>query len=71
MQKMIGQATNEHLEVFTNTSGDRIVSRLVTRGTNNGIFGTPADGAEIAFSFLPPSESQRSDRIEADFRTAS
>ena len=39
MQQTIGEATNEHLEVFANAAGDRIVSRWVTRGTNNGMFG--------------------------------
>jgi len=50
LQKTIGDATNEHLEVFSNASGDRIVSRWITRGTNNGMFGLPADGAKIAFT---------------------
>jgi predicted ester cyclase len=50
MQKTIIGATNEHLEVFTNASGDRIVSRWITRGANNGMFGLPADGALVEFS---------------------
>jgi len=50
MQQMISDATNEHLEVFTNTTGDRIVSRWTTRGANNGIFGLPADGRPISFT---------------------
>lgn len=50
MQKAITGATNEHLEVFTNASGDRIVSRWITRGANNGIFGLPPDGAPVEFS---------------------
>jgi hypothetical protein len=50
MQRTIGGATNEHLEVFTNASGDKIVSRWMTRGVNNGVFGLPADGRPIAFS---------------------
>jgi predicted ester cyclase len=41
---------NEHLEVFTNASGDRVVSRWITRGANNGMFGLPADGALVEFS---------------------
>jgi predicted ester cyclase len=50
MQKTIKGATNKHLEVFTNAAGDRIVSRWITRGTNNGMFGLPADGALVEFS---------------------
>ena len=50
MQSTIGGATNEHLEVFTNEAGDRVVSRWVTRGTNNGMFGLPADGKPVCFT---------------------
>jgi predicted ester cyclase len=50
MQKTVGNATNEHLELFSNAAGDRIVSRWVTRGTNQGLFGLPADGRPIAFT---------------------
>jgi predicted ester cyclase len=50
MQSTIGGATNEHLELFTSSSGDRVVSRWVTRGTNNGIFGLPAGQEPIAFT---------------------
>jgi hypothetical protein len=50
MQALIADATNEHLEIITNATGDRVVSRWVTRGRNNGMFGFPADQAEIAFT---------------------
>ena len=50
MQKTVRMATNEHLEVFTNASGDRVVSRWVTRGFNNGMFGLPASGEPVEFS---------------------
>lgn len=50
MQRSVGAATNEHLEVFTSSSGDRVVSRWITRGTNDGMFGLPADGRSVAFS---------------------
>lgn len=50
MQQTVGNATNEHLEVFTNATGDRVVSRWITRGTNEGMFGLPADGRSVAFS---------------------
>lgn len=50
MQSTVVEATNEHLEVFTNAAGDRVVSRWMTRGYNNGMFGLPADGKPVAFS---------------------
>ena len=50
MQETVDEATNEHLEVFTNESGDRVVSRWVTRGVNRGLFGLPADGRSFAFT---------------------
>jgi len=50
MQTTIGNATNEHLDVFANEQGDRVVSRWICRGTNEGMFGLPADGAPISFS---------------------
>lgn len=50
MQQAVGAAKNEHLEVFTNETGDRVVSRWITRGFNNGMYGLPADGRPIAFT---------------------
>lgn len=50
MQKLVGNATNQHLELFTNAAGDRVVSRWITRGVNNGMFGLPADGQPIEFT---------------------
>ena len=50
MQGSIGDAANEHLEIITNASGDRVVSRWITRGRNNGMFGLPADGRPVAFT---------------------
>jgi predicted ester cyclase len=50
MQKTVLQATNEHLELFTNAAGDRVVSRWRTRGLNNGMFGLPADQRPISFT---------------------
>ena len=49
-QKLVGHARNEHVEVFTDATGDRVVSRWVTRGTNNGVFGLPADGRAFSFT---------------------
>lgn len=50
MQRTVGAATNEHVELFTNATGDRVVSRWITRGTNNGMFGLDADGRSVAFT---------------------
>ena len=50
MQQHIPDAANEHLEVFTNAAGDRVVSRWVTRGSNHGLFGLPADGAPVEYT---------------------
>jgi hypothetical protein len=50
MQQQIRDAANEHLEVFTNAADDRVVSRWITRGFNNGIFGLPADQSPISFT---------------------
>ena len=50
MQAVVGGATNEHLEVFTNAGGDRVVSRWITRGRNQGIFGLPRNDQPIEFT---------------------
>ena len=50
MQETVRMATNEHVEVFTNASGDRVVSRWMTRGFNNGMFGLTANDEPVEFS---------------------
>jgi hypothetical protein len=50
MQKLVRKATNEHLELFTNATGDRVVWRWVTRGFNNGIFGLPPNNEPVEFT---------------------
>lgn len=45
-------ATNRVLDVFANPTGDRVVSRWVCTGSNNGLFGLPPDGREVSFSGL-------------------
>ncbi|HEU4649545.1 MAG TPA: nuclear transport factor 2 family protein [Gemmatimonadales bacterium] len=49
-QALLLDARNETLEIFANAAGDRVVSRWICRGINNGIFGLPADGRPVAFS---------------------
>ncbi len=48
--RVLPGATNEILDIFASPTGDRVVSRWVCRGTNNGMLGLPADGRPIAFS---------------------
>lgn len=45
-------ARNEILDVFASPSGDRVVSRWICSGTNNGMFGCPPDGRPLSFSGL-------------------
>jgi len=49
-QALLLDATNETLEVFASADGDRVVSRWVCRGRNNGIFGLPADLRPVSFT---------------------
>ena len=49
-QTTLLDATTETLEVIANADGDRVVSRWVCRGRNNGIFGLPADGRPLSFT---------------------
>ncbi|MFI0357260.1 ester cyclase [Actinomadura sp. 9N407] len=50
MQEVVTGATNEHLEIITNAAGDRVVSRWITRGRNNGMFGLEPDQQPVEFS---------------------
>lgn len=50
MQAKLLEATNEHLELFTDATGERIVSRWITRGINNGLLGLPPDQRPVAFT---------------------
>ncbi|MGY4395553.1 ketosteroid isomerase-like protein [Sphingomonas sp. UYAg733] len=50
MQRQVGDATNEHLEVLTDESGSRVVSRWKTRGSNNGMFSLAPDGQPVEFT---------------------
>jgi ketosteroid isomerase-like protein len=49
-QRRLLDATNETLEVFANAAGDRVVSRWICRGYNNGIFDLPPDGRPVSFT---------------------
>lgn len=48
--ELLDGATSEVLEVFTDATGTRAVSRWICRGRSRGVFGLPADDAPVAFS---------------------
>jgi len=52
MQATIRDVRNEHLDLFADATGTRVVSRWVTRGFNNGMFGTKADGRPVEYTGL-------------------
>ena len=43
-------ATNEVQEVFAKPAGDRLVSRWICHGRQNGFFGLPATGERVSFT---------------------
>lgn len=49
-QRKLLDARTENVDAFTDASGERVVSRWVCTGRNNGIFGLPADGRPVSFS---------------------
>jgi predicted ester cyclase len=48
-QRAMPEAVDEILEVFANSSGDRVCARWINRGKNNGVFGLPPDGRPVEF----------------------
>jgi predicted ester cyclase len=38
------------MEAFANAAGDRVVSRWLCTGSNNGLLGLPADGRPVSFT---------------------
>ncbi len=44
------EARTESLEVFANVADDRVVSRWVCSGKNNGVLGQPGHGEMISFT---------------------
>lgn len=49
-QRLLLDARTENQEVFSNASGDTVVSRWICSGKNNGIFGLPPDGRFVSFT---------------------
>ncbi len=43
-------ARTENVEVCSNATGDRVVSRWICTGKNNGLLGLPPDGRPISFT---------------------
>ena len=50
--RVLPGATNRVFDVFATPAGDRVVSRWVCTGRNNGLFGLPPDGRTVSFSGL-------------------
>ncbi len=50
MQRHVTGATNEHLDLFADSTGEKVVSRWITRGRNNGMFGLLPDDKAIEFT---------------------
>ena len=48
--KVLLDAKNEHLDVFSNEEKAKVVSRWVCSGRNNGIMGTEPDQRQISFT---------------------
>lgn len=49
-QELLLEARTDNQEVFANPAGDRVVSRWVCSGKNNGLLGLPADGRAVSFT---------------------
>ena len=49
-QSLLLEARTENLEIFSNPAGDRVVSRWICTGKNNGVLGLPADGRSVSFT---------------------
>lgn len=49
LQKLL-DAENEHLDIFESADGQKVVSRWICKGRNNGLMGTEPDGREVTFT---------------------
>jgi ketosteroid isomerase-like protein len=49
-QRLLLEAITENQDAFSNESGDKVVSRWICSGKNNGIFGLPPDGRLVSFT---------------------
>ncbi|MBC8153752.1 MAG: nuclear transport factor 2 family protein [Bacteroidetes bacterium] len=49
-QKLLLDARNESLDIFSNEAQDKVVSRWTSSGRNNGLFGSDPDNRFISFT---------------------
>ncbi|MEI9908478.1 MAG: ester cyclase [Bacteroidota bacterium] len=49
-QELLLDAITLNQDVFANATGDRVVSRWICSGKNNGIFGLSPDGSSVSFT---------------------
>lgn len=49
-QKVLLDAKTESVDLFSDSSGEKIVSRWVCSGRNNGLFGTSPDQQSVSFT---------------------
>jgi steroid delta-isomerase-like uncharacterized protein len=49
-QRRLRDARTRNVEAFANPAGDRVVSRWVCTGHNDGMLGLPADGRPVTFT---------------------
>jgi len=49
-QELLLDAITENQDAFSNSTGDRVVSRWICSGKNNGILGLPPDGRLVSFT---------------------
>lgn len=49
-QKLLLEAENEIIDIFCNEKQNKVVSRWICRGINNGLFGLPANNKSVSFS---------------------
>lgn len=49
-QELLLDAITENQDAFSNESGDKVVSRWICSGKNNGIFGLQPDGRLVSFT---------------------
>lgn len=49
-QSLLTDAVTINQQIFSNSTGELVVSRWACSGKNNGIFGLPPDGQDVSFT---------------------
>ncbi len=49
-QEVLLDAKTQSIDIFNNSEQNKVVSRWICSGRNNGIFDLPADGQEVSFT---------------------